>query len=96
MIKTTHTKPSKLFRVHDFYTAGGKPLSNTDVDRHGRPAMYPFELMRPGEFFVVEAARNRLRAVVAAVTRHNERTGCQFRVQPCPENPKKITVTRVA
>lgn len=85
----------KLFRVEGYFTRDGERRLNTDVDRYGRPAMYPFELMRPGEFFVVEAARARLKAVMAAVAKHSERTGLSFRAQASPENPKRITVTRL-
>lgn len=100
MSNTTHTndaKPEKrkLFRVEVFYTQDRKPIPNTDVGRYGRLAMYPFELMRPGEFFVVEAARNRLRAVVAAVAKHSSRTGRQFEIRQSTKNPKRIKVTRL-
>ena len=85
----------KLFRVERYFTQDGEPMPNTEVDSRGRPAMYPFDLMRPGEFFVVEAARCRLKAVVAEVQRYSGRTGREFKARSCPENPKRITVTRL-
>lgn len=94
--KQSKPKPKKraLFRVEHYFTPEGEQRLNTDVDTYGRPAMYPFELMRTGEFFIVEAGRSQLKAVMAAVSKHSSRTGCQFGVRQCPENPKKITVTR--
>ena len=89
-------KKRALFRVDHFFTPDGQRRENDDVDTYGRPAMYPFDLMRVGEYFHVEAAPNRLSSVRVAVSTHGKRSGTRFTVSSSPSNASMVTVTRVS
>lgn len=49
--------------------------------RRGRPSLYPFAEMTPGESFLVADAEDRITQIRNAAKSHARRTGIQFTVR---------------